>query len=162
MRSNAPSGLWPDVYEYVVIDCPPGVDDLNLVTIDCCDELYLVTTADVPALRDLSRYVDRLLQCNVPPSKLKVVVNRYSSDGAVTLEQIEKAIRQPVSITVPNNPDELMRAMNTGSPISPDRKTEFTNQMKKWAASVVPVMRSCGRRTQDADFRFGGEMNQHV
>ena len=51
-----------DVYEYVLIDCPLGLSDLNLVTVDCCDELYLVTTPDVPALRDLSRYVDRLSQ----------------------------------------------------------------------------------------------------
>jgi pilus assembly protein CpaE len=91
-----------NVYEYVIVDCPVGLGDVNLATIDCCDELYLVATPDVPALRDLSKYVDRLSQCNVPPSKLRVVVNRYSSDCAVTLEQIEKAIRQPVSITVPN------------------------------------------------------------
>ena len=84
--------------------------------------------------------MDRLAQCNVPPSKLKVVVNRYTSDGAVSLEQIEKAIRQPVSVTVPNHPSELMRAMNTGSPVSPERKTEFALQIKKWASSLVPVM----------------------
>jgi pilus assembly protein CpaE len=128
-----------NVYEYVIVDCPLGLGDVNLATIDCCDELYLVATPDVPALRDLSKYVDRLSQCNVPPSKLRVVVNRYSSDCAVTLEQIEKAIRQPVSITVPNNPTEVMRAMNTGTPVSPDRKTEFALQMKKWAASLLPV-----------------------
>ena len=128
-----------NVYEYVIVDCPVGLSDVNLATIDCCDELYLVATPDVPALRDLSKYVDRLSQCNVPPSKLRVVVNRYSSDCAVTLEQIEKAIRQPVSITVPNNPTEVMRAMNTGTPVSPDRRTEFALQMKKWAASLLPV-----------------------
>ena len=128
-----------NVYEYVIVDCPLGLGDVNLATIDCCDELYLVATPDVPALRDLSKYVDRLSQCNVPPSKLRVVVNRYSSDCAVTLEQIEKAIRQPVSITVPNNPTEVMRAMNTGTPVSPDRRTEFALQMKKWAASLLPV-----------------------
>jgi pilus assembly protein CpaE len=49
-----------NVYEYVIVDCPLGLSDLNLVTVDCCDELYLVTTPDVPALRDLSKYVDRL------------------------------------------------------------------------------------------------------
>ncbi len=128
-----------DVYEYVIVDCPQGLSDLNLVTIECCDELYLVTTPDVPALRDLSKYVDRLSQCNVPPSKLKVVVNRFSSDGAVTLEQIEKAIRQPISVTIPSSPQDLVRAMNTGTPVSPDRKTEFVMQMKKWAASLVPM-----------------------
>ena len=126
-----------NVYDYVLVDCPPGLSDVNLATIDCCDELYLVTTPDVPALRDLSRYVDRLAVCNVSPSKIRVVVNRYSSEGAVTLEQIEKAIRQPIAITIPNNSAELMRAMNTGTPVSPDRRTEFAIQMKKWAASLV-------------------------
>lgn len=125
-------------YEFVVIDCPHGVHNLSLTTIDCCDELYLIATPDVPALRDLSRYIDRLLQSNVPPGKIKVVINRYSSDGALSLEQVEKAIRQPIAITIPNASSDLIRAMNTGNPVLPDRKSEFAIQMKKWAASLVP------------------------
>ncbi len=124
-------------YEFVVIDCPHGVHNLSLTTIDCCDELFLIATPDVPALRDLSRYIDRLLQSNVPASKLKVVINRYSSEGALTLEQIEKAIRQPIAITIPNASSDLIRAMNTGNPVLPERKSEFALQMKKWAASLV-------------------------
>ncbi len=127
-----------EVYEYVVIDSPRGIGDLNLVTIDCCDELYLVATPDVPALRDLSRYIDRLLQCSVSPAKIRVVINRFSSQGAVSLEQIENAIRQPISITMPNHSAALIRAMNTGSPIAPDQKSEFALQMKKWASSLAP------------------------
>lgn len=125
-------------YEFVVIDCPHGIHNLSLATIDCCDELYLIATPDVPALRDLSRHIDRLLQSNVPPSKIKVVINRFSSEGALTLEQIEKAIRQPIVITIPNASSDLIRAMNTGSPILPDRKSDFAVQMKKWAATLVP------------------------
>jgi pilus assembly protein CpaE len=125
-------------YEFVVIDCPHGVHNLSLATIDCCDELYLIATPDVPALRDLSRYIDRLLQSNVSPDKIKVVINRFSSEGALTLEQIEKAIRQPISITIPNASSDLIRAMNTGNPIMPDRKSEFAIQMRKWASSLVP------------------------
>jgi pilus assembly protein CpaE len=125
-------------YEFVVIDCPHGVHNLSLATIDCCDELYLVATPDVPALRDLSRCIDRFLQSNVPPDKIKVVINRLSSEGALGLEQIEKAIRQPIAITIPNASSDLIRAMNTGSPVLPDRKSEFAVQIKKWAASLVP------------------------
>ncbi len=124
-------------YEFVVIDCPHGVHNLSLTTIDCCDQLFLIATPDVPALRDLSRYIDRLLQSNVPPGKIKVVINRFSSDGALTLEQIEKAIRQPIAITIPNASSDLIRAMNTGNPVLPDRKSEFAIQMKKWAASLA-------------------------
>ena len=126
-------------YEFVVIDCPHGVHNLSLTTIDCCDELYLIATPDVPALRDLSRYIDRLLQSNVPPAKIKVVINRFSAEGALSLEQIEKAIRQPIAITIPNSSTDLIRAMNTGNPILPERKSEFAIQMSKWAASLVPA-----------------------
>ena len=141
-----------NVYEYVIVDLPPGLSDMNLVTIECCDELYLVSTPDVPALRDLSRYVDRLAQCYVSPSKVRVVVNRYSSDAAVSLEQIEKAIRQPVSITLPSNPSDLMRAMNTGTPLPPERRSEFVMQMKKWANSLVPITQEMA---EEPKRRFG-------
>ncbi len=127
-----------EVYEFVIIDSPRGIGDLNLVTIDCCDELYLIATPDVPALRDLSRYIDRLLQCSMSPSKLRVVINRFSSQGAVSLEQIENAIRQPIAITMPNYSAALIRAMNTGTPVTHDQKSEFAIQMKKWAGSLVP------------------------
>lgn len=124
-------------YEFVVIDCPNGVHNLSETTIDCCDELYLIATPDVPAVRDLSRYVDRLLQSNIPPDKIKIVINRFSSQGALTLEQIEKAVRQPIAITIPNASADLVRAMNSGNPVPPERKSEFAVQIKKWAASLV-------------------------
>lgn len=125
-------------YEFVIIDCPRGVHNLSLATVDCCDELYLVATPDVPALRDLSRCLDSFRQSKVAPEKIKVVINRYSSDGALGLEQIEKAIQQPIAVTIPNASVDLIRAMNTGSPVPPERRSEFTSQMKKWAASLVP------------------------
>ena len=126
------------LYDYVIFDCQRSFTGANLAVIDHADELYLIATPDVPAVRDLSRCVDRLIQCNISPGKLKVAVNRYSSAGAVTLQQIEKAIRQPISITIPNCSSELIRAMNTGTPLDPGSKSEFVTQMRKWAASLVP------------------------
>ncbi len=95
--------------------------------------------------------MDRLAACNVSPSKIRVVVNRYSSEGAVTLEQIEKAIRQPIAITIPNNTAELMRAMNTGTPVSPDRRTEFAMQIKKWTSQHGPGDAGNGCRGTEAE-----------
>ena len=125
-------------YEFVVIDCPRGVHNLSLATIDCCDEVYLVATPDVPALRDLSRCLDSFAENNVPREKIKVVINRYSSSGALSRQQIEKAIQRPIAFAIPNASSELIAAMNTGSPVLPDRKSEFVAQMKRWAATLVP------------------------
>lgn len=127
------------VYEYVIVDCAGGLDDENLSTVTCCDELYFIATQEVPALRDLSRYLDRALTCDIASQKLEVVINRYSSDRGVTIEQIESAIQRPVLLRVPNSPAELSRSVDMGAPIAAERKCEFVNQMKKWAASLAPT-----------------------
>ena len=91
-------------YEYVVIDCCQGVGNANEAIIAECDQIYLIATPDVPALRDLSRYVDKLLQYNFPPGKLNIVINRYRSKGEVTLDEIAKAVRLPVRSPSPTIP----------------------------------------------------------
>ena len=124
-------------YEYVVIDCCQGVGNANEATIAECDQLYLVATPDVPALRDLSRYVDNLLQYNFPPGKVNVVINRFRSQGEVTLDGIAKAVRLPVALTMPNSSVELINAMNTGKPIAPASRSDFAKQLRKWATSLA-------------------------
>lgn len=125
------------VYEFVLVDCPHGLGRLNVATIDDCDQLYLVATPDVPALRDLSRYVNRLVQYNFPPGKLNVAINRFRSKGEVSLDDIAKAIRQPVAVTIPNSSNELITAMNSGKPLSPEGNSEFSRHMRKWASSLT-------------------------
>ena len=125
------------VYEYVLIDCPHGLGRLNVATIDDCDKLFLVATPDVPALRDLSRYVDRLSQYHFPPGKVNVAINRFRSKGEVQLQEIEKAIKQPVAVTIPNSSSELIAAMNSGKPLGPGGNSEFSRQIRKWATSLT-------------------------
>ncbi len=128
-----------EAYNYVLIDCPSGLDELNQVIIGGCDELYLVATPEVPALRDLVRYVDRLAECNLPRAKLKVVINQNGSHRTLTVESIQQAIRHPVAITLPASSAELIRAVDTGEPIAPERKSEFASQIRNWACSVAPA-----------------------
>ena len=66
-----------------------------------------------------------------------MVINRFSSRYAVNIEQIEKAIRLPVEIRLPNAYTDLVRSVNLGEPMSPKRKTEFTTQFIKWAGMVA-------------------------
>ena len=83
------------------------------------------------------------------PEKLKVVINQHDSDCTVTLEQIEKAIRHPVSLALPTSSGDLRRAVETGEPISPDKRSEFASQIKNWASTLAPGRgRPSGNQTQ--------------
>lgn len=123
-------------YEYVVIDCCQGVGGANEAVIAECDQIYLVATPDVPALHDLSRYVDRLLQYNFPAGKINVLINRYRSRGEVGLKEISEAVQLPVALTIPNSSEELIMAMNTGKPVPRESRSEFAKQLRKWATGL--------------------------
>jgi pilus assembly protein CpaE len=124
-------------YDFVIVDCATSLDAENLAVIEASTRVYLVATPEIGAIRDLSRYVDNLMQVEFTTEKMHVVINRFSSRYAVQVEQIEKAIRLPVAIKLPNSYTELVRSVNLGEPISPKRKTEFTTQFTKWANTVV-------------------------
>ena len=126
-------------YDFVVLDCEASFEDLNLAVIHLSTWVYLVATPEIGAIRDLSRYVDGLIQNEQATEKLQVVINRYSSRDAVTIEQIEKAVRLPIAFKISNNYSELVQSINIGKPVASDRKSEFSSQMTKWAAALAGV-----------------------
>ena len=96
-------------YDFVLLDCEASFEDINLAVIAFSNWIYLVATPEIGAIRDLSRYVDGLIQNEQATKKLQVIINRYSSHEAVTIEQIEKAVHLPIAFKIPNNYSELVR-----------------------------------------------------
>ena len=98
----------------MLLDCEASFEDINLAVIALSNWIYLVATPEIGAIRDLSRYVDGLIQNEQATKKLQVVINRYSSHEAVTIEQIEKAVHLPIAFKIPNNYSELVQSINVG------------------------------------------------
>jgi pilus assembly protein CpaE len=124
-------------YDYVIVDGPSSLDESNLAVIDASTEVYLVATPEIAAIRDLSRYVDSLSQSEHDIGKVKVAINRFSSQHALTIEQIEKAIRLPVTIKLPNGYAEVTRSAILGEPVNPKQKSDFSVPIVKWASMLV-------------------------
>ncbi len=120
-------------YDYVLLDCETSFAESNLAVMDRSDEIYMIATPEIGAIRDLSRYIDGLIQNEHTTAKVHVVINRFSSRDAVGIEQIEKAIRLPVEVRICNSYAECVRAINVGEPIGPERKSEYSMQFTKWS-----------------------------
>lgn len=124
-------------YDYVILDCQTSLEETSLAVMDRSDQIYLVATPDIGAIRDLSRYIDGLSRNQSTSARLHVIVNRYSSHGAIAIEQIEKAIRVPVEVKLCNAYAECQRAINVGEPIPADKKSEFSSQFSRWTAILT-------------------------
>jgi pilus assembly protein CpaE len=124
-------------YDYVIVDCPTSLDETNLAVIEASNQVYLVATPEIGAVRDLSRHVDSLSQNQQNADRVKIIINRFSAQHAVSLEQIEKAIRLPVFLKIPNNYADVVRSGILGEPISPKHKSDFSAQLVKWASTIA-------------------------
>ena len=124
-------------YDYVIVDCPASLDDTNQAVIEGSNLVYLVSTPEIGAVRDLSRFVDTLVQNDENKERLKVIINRFSSQHAVGPEQIEKAIRTEIFMRFPNSYAEVVRSGIMGEPIGPKQKSEFGAQITKWVSTLA-------------------------
>jgi pilus assembly protein CpaE len=125
------------LYDYVVIDCAPGITGLNVAAVQTSDEVCLVATQELPAIRNLSRYLEHLARFSFPADRVEVLVNRFAKKGAITNEQIERALKKPIKMAVPNSYAEVMAAINSGTPVAPDKSSEFVTVLRKWATSLM-------------------------
>ncbi len=123
-------------YDFIIIDSSLQEEQAP-ATIQLSDEVYLVATPDVAALRNASRQIEDLNLSESVTSRLRIVINRASSRDAISAAHIEKALRLPVFITIPNHYAELLHAINSGEFIAPQKRSEFTAQLGTWATQLV-------------------------
>ena len=124
-------------YDYILIDSSVAYQESKGSIIEQADEVYLISTPDVASLRDLARLIGNLSRNEATRSKLRIVVNRSTATDSITPEQIEKTVRFPIAVAIPNNYFELLRAINDGEPVSPERKSEFNQKLAGWASQIV-------------------------
>jgi pilus assembly protein CpaE len=124
-------------YDFVLIDSSASYQASRNALIEQSDEVYIVSTPDVAALRDLARMVESLSLSDSSTNKLRLVINRSTASDSVTPEQIEKTVRFPISVAIPNNYFELLRAINDGEPIPSQRRSEFNQALSRWANQIV-------------------------
>jgi len=124
-------------YDYILIDSSVAYKDIVPTLLQTSNEICMVSTPDVAALRDLARHVEYLSLNDTVTEKLRIIINRSTSNDAVSAEQIQELVRFPVAIAIPNNYAELLHAINAGEPISPQRRSTFAQQINRWSSRIV-------------------------
>src|SRR3989442_2494681 len=126
-----------DTYQFVVVDCPPGLTEGTRACISQSERVAIVMTAELPSVRNTVRYMEHLSRLGYSSSSIHVVLNRHSKKGPLSDERIEKALGGEVSLRVPHSYNEAIRAINTGAPIRSGNKSDFGAAIQKWAHELA-------------------------
>ena len=123
-------------YEYILVDMAAGLSDENLELIRHCDQLHVITVAEVSALRNVVRHFDYLTRKEIPRERFRVVLNRYQKRGLITDNEIEKTLGQKIYWRVPNQYAHVVKAINGGDPIALLASSEVTKNLNELASAL--------------------------
>jgi Flp pilus assembly CpaE family ATPase len=104
------------MYDFVVVDTPAQFSEHVLTAMDVSSQLVLLTTLDVPALKNLRVALDMLDMLSYPRQIRSVVVNRADSKVGLSLEHVRKVVRSEIAANIPSS-RAVPISVNKGVPI---------------------------------------------
>ncbi len=136
-------------YEFILVDLPVGLNEKNLELMRYCDQIYLVTVAEVSAVRNVVRQLEYFSRADIARDKVRVVLNRYEKRNIIADSQIEKVIEQKIHWRVPNHYPQVVKTIHAGDPIAQLSSSEVGANLKEWAGAI-------GRKPGEEKKKEGG------
>lgn len=119
-------------YDYLVLDPQHTFDAITLAALDQCDEIVLVLTLDIPAIRSTQRALEIFDRLGYPRKKVRIVVNRWSKQIDLDLRQVEKFLGEPVIGFVPSDYQTAVNSINLGTPlVNSDANSSIAKEIRR-------------------------------
>jgi len=143
--------LKPD-FDYVVIDCPAGIEQGFRNAIAGADKAIIVTTPENAAVRDADRVIGLLEQTNIDSPKLiinRIRPNLLGSGDMLEIDDICQVLAIDLIGIVPDD-EQVTKAANTGEPTVMNPASQaaiaYRNIARRILGETVPLM-SLDRKT---------------
>jgi septum site-determining protein MinD len=135
-----------DEFDYILIDCPAGIEQGFKNAIAGADRALVVTTPEVSAVRDADRIIG-LLEAN-EIKKPRLIVNRVRADmvkrgDMMTIDDIIDILAIDLIGVVPDD-ENIIISTNKGEPAVNDNKSmagqAYRNITKRLMGEDIPIM----------------------
>ena len=125
-------------YDYIVLDPQHTFDSITLAALDQSDEIVLVLSLDIPAIRSTQRSLQIFDRLGYPRKKVRIVVNRFSKQIDLDLRQVEKFLGEPVVGFVPSDYQTAVNSINLGTPlVQAEPTSKIANEIRRIAQTIT-------------------------
>ena len=141
------SKLLSEKFEYVLIDCPAGVEDGFKNALAASREAIVVTNPELSAVRDADRVVGILNTCDIEP--IQLVVNRVrptmmANQEMLSIEDVTSILSLPL-LGIVLEDEQVIISTNRGEPLTLSGKKSpaskcYLNVSQRLMGEDVPVI----------------------
>ena len=109
-------GMLKRMFDYIVIDTAPFLDEPVLSILERSDVVLLVVDMDLPSVKNAKLALDTLRLIKFPFEKINLILNRVNSKARLDIDELERSLGLDVRAAISS--DKLVpRAVNEGEPV---------------------------------------------
>ncbi len=157
------SELLSEKFDFVLIDCPAGVEDGFKNALAACKEAIVVTNPELSAVRDADRVIGILNTSDIKPIQLvinRVRPNMMASQEMLSIEDVQGILSLPL-LGIVLEDEQVIISTNRGEPLtltdskSPAKKC-YLNISQRLTGKDVPIIdiKAQGKSLKDKFMRL--------
>src|SRR5688572_3302153 len=124
-------------FETVIIDTPHNFDATTISALDHCDQILVVLTLEIHAIRSTRRALEIFDRLGYPRKKIRLVVNRWSKNSELDQRQIESFLGERVVGFIQSDYRAAVNSINLGQPMVLSAPTsKATTDLRQIAAKL--------------------------
>jgi pilus assembly protein CpaE len=112
------------MYAYVIVDTAAHLTDATLSAIDVSDLIVLVTTQDIPSIKNCRLFLDLLQTLGIERDRILFIMNRYDKRINITPDRVADNLKQEVVSIIPLDEATVTKAVNRGIPFVLESKNQ--------------------------------------
>ena len=105
------------MYGTVIVDVGSTPDTRSLAVMARAQHIVMPITPDIPSLRLLHALLQEMSENGAMADKAMFVLNELYPKPTITAEQIEEHLGIRISLEVPHDGENFLRAVNEGQPL---------------------------------------------
>jgi len=145
-----------NLYSYVLVDCSSSLSDVTLSAIDTSDLIILVTTQEIPAIKDSRLFLDLLQPLKISRERLLFVMNKYDKRIGIKPQKVSENFKQEIKVVVPFEEKVVLPSINRGVPFMLGEKS------KSITRSFVSLTEAVRERLSDREDKIAVEIPEKM
>ena len=104
------------MFSYIIIDASSALTDIVLAAMDACDLVILITTQEIPAIKNARLFLDLADVLGIKRKQILFVMNRFDKRIGITPEKVGESFKQEVAAVIPFEDRVVVPSVNRGVP----------------------------------------------
>lgn len=106
-----------ELFDYVIVDTMVTLNDVTLAILDVADKVLVVTTPEIPAVKNVRAFLDTASALGYPADKIEVILNRADASPGLDITEVEATLGRRFTARIGSGGLAVVEAANRGVPV---------------------------------------------